>query len=647
MKYVKTKETLRNLILSLLAMLFMLNAQNSWAVFAFVNSGQLLQVNNAGSQGVAIGDLDGDGDLDAFTATYHNNPDKVYFNDGKGNFVDSGQNIDPNNTYSNIVLLSDFDKDGDLDAFVLHNGGSPSKVFWNDGKGKFTDSGQQLYSPDGWGADLGDLDGDGDLDIFVVSPFNQYAQVWVNQGKGIFQDSGQKLYGNPHGHDIVLGDVDKDGDLDAFVGNEQSSKLWLNNGKGIFTLSPQSIGTVSGVVALADVDGDSDLDAVIGGGVGKPSEIWLNDGKGNFIDSQQRLGNGGAMDVAVADLDRDGDLDIFISTGYNNKSPEEIWLNTGKGVFIDSGQKLGSWDNAFVALSDLDGDGDLDAFISGNQLGGQGDEIWFNQLIQLPSCVDQAKIDAAKQAGIDQCKTNPASCGITLTDTNGSTQTGIDQCKANPVSCGIIVSTDQCKTNPASCNLFTQAQIDAAKQACKTDPASCGLFTQAQIDAAKQAAIAQCKTTPASCGITLIDNNGSTQAGIAQCKTNPASCGITKLDGISTNAFITPANKMIAGVLISGGTKRLMVRASSIDGMVDPQLDIVTYPDRKPLGSNDSWAIDPAAAELTQKKLAPGRATDAATIINLPPGLFTMEITSKNGGSGAGIIEVYDMAVFP
>jgi len=121
----------------------------------------------------------------------------------------------------------------------------------------------------------------------------------------------------------------------------------------------------------------------------------------------------------------------------------------------------------------------------------------------------------------------------------------------------------------------------------------------------------------------------------------------TKLDGISTNAFITPANKMIAGVLVSGGTKRLMVRASSVDGAVDPQLEIVTYPDRKPLGSNDSWATDPAAAELSQKKLAPARATDAAVIINLPPGLFTMEITSKNGASGAGIIEVYDMAVFP
>ncbi|MEZ5671762.1 MAG: hypothetical protein R3E08_05020 [Thiotrichaceae bacterium] len=121
----------------------------------------------------------------------------------------------------------------------------------------------------------------------------------------------------------------------------------------------------------------------------------------------------------------------------------------------------------------------------------------------------------------------------------------------------------------------------------------------------------------------------------------------TKIDGIATNGFVSSANKMIAGVLISGGTKRTMVRASSVDGAVDPMVEIYTYPDRKLLGSNDSWATSTAAAELTQKKLAPARATDAATIISLPPGLFTMEVTSRNGGSGASVIEVYDMAVFP
>jgi len=105
---------------------------------------------------------------------------------------------------------------------------------------------------------------------------------------------------------------------------------------------------------------------------------------------------------------------------------------------------------------------------------------------------------------------------------------------------------------------------------------------------------------------------------------------------------------MIAGVLISGGVKRVLVRASSVDGVTDPAVEIYTYPDRKPLGNNDSWNIDPATAiELTQKKLAPARNTDAATIISLLPGLYTMEVSTKNGNSGATMIEVYDMAVFP
>ena len=135
--------------------------------------------------------------------------------------------------------------------------------------------------------------------------------------------------------------------------------------------------------------------------------------------------------------------------------------------------------------------------------------------------------------------------------------------------------------------------------------------------------------------------------GIQKCVNNPASCGIAKIEGTSANGLITPTNKMITGVLISGGTKRVMIRISSVGGAIDPFVEIYTYPDRKLLGSNDSWATDPAVTELTQKKLAPAHVSDAATIINLPPGLFTIEITSKNGKSGVNIIELYDMAVFP
>jgi len=129
--------------------------------------------------------------------------------------------------------------------------------------------------------------------------------------------------------------------------------------------------------------------------------------------------------------------------------------------------------------------------------------------------------------------------------------------------------------------------------------------------------------------------------------TSSPSTTSSNINGISTNGFVSPTYKMTAGIAISGGTKRTLVRAMSVDGLVDPVVEIYTHPEHKLLSSNDSWSTSPFATELTRKGLAPTRATDAATIVNLPSGLFTMEVSSKNGKSGLNIVEVYDMAVFP
>jgi hypothetical protein len=351
-----------------------------------IDSGQRL--GNSASNGVRLGDLDGDGDLDAFIANY-DQANKVWLNNGAGTFSDTGQNL--GSASSQGLALGDVDSDGDLDAFVA-NYGLPDKVWLNNGSGTFSDSGQSLGSSASREVALGDLDGDGDLDAFVVNtypPGTGANKVWLNNGAGAFSDSGQSL-GNSNSNGVVLGDFDNDGDLDAFIANgapQADDEVWLNDGLGNFIDSGQSLDNIdSQFVAMGDLDSDGDLDAFVANS--GPDKVWLNDGSGTFSDSGQSLGNSGSRAVALGDMDGDSDLDAFIA---NFDQANEIWLNDGTGIFSDSGQSLGSSGNQEVALGDLDEDGDLDAFIAkwANPID-RPNEIWLNDpgtsLAGLLSC---------------------------------------------------------------------------------------------------------------------------------------------------------------------------------------------------------------------------------------------------------------------
>lgn len=277
-------------------------------------------------------------------------------------FVDSGQDLGKGS--GNAIALGDADGDGDCDA-IVSTSDAASSLWMNDGKGKFT-LGGQAFAPS-TGVALGDLDGDGDLDAFFTVRTVNHA--WLNDGKGGFVQQAQDLP-SPDSVTVTLGDLDGDGDLDAFVVNwsNEPDQVFLNDGKGTFTDSKQKLGTFSGtMVALGDVDADGDLDAMVsnnGEEDGNSTVLYINDGKGKFADSRQRLGPSNAYAAVLGDLDGDGDLDAFIAnSSHNGATPADtVWLNDGKGVFADSGQSLGSIYSLCAVLADFDGDGDLDAF---------------------------------------------------------------------------------------------------------------------------------------------------------------------------------------------------------------------------------------------------------------------------------------------
>ena len=294
--------------------------------------------------GLGLGDLDGDADLDAFVATDVGR--QIWLNHGDGTFT-FGKSLDGNGGVAD-VLLGDVNGDGRLDAVAGHvyiNGGNNTfsvgqslqgtslgdvdgdgdldllgnSIWLNDGAGTFT-PGQSV----GEGA-FGDLDADGDLDAFVILSGGNGNQVWINDGGGNFTNTKQSL-GGSDSRTVSMGDVDGDGDLDAFVGNGsgQADRIWLNNGDGLlFTDSGQALGNVDTRAAeLADLNGDGDLDLFI---TSVNSQVWLNDGRGNFSVTDQDIRGAAGGVVALGDLDADGDLDAVL--GQEANFPDQVWLN--------------------------------------------------------------------------------------------------------------------------------------------------------------------------------------------------------------------------------------------------------------------------------------------------------------------------------
>jgi hypothetical protein len=138
-----------------------------------------------------LGDVDADGDLDVMIASWGaagavNPPDLVWLNDGTAHFHEGYAPL----SGSPKFVLGDLDGDGVLDAVAGQHvpysseKGDPSRLLLNDGAGHFSLSGQ-LGGSNFQNVALGDLDGDGDLDAVVAQwDWTQKppVQVWLQSG---------------------------------------------------------------------------------------------------------------------------------------------------------------------------------------------------------------------------------------------------------------------------------------------------------------------------------------------------------------------------------------------------------------------------------------------------------------------------------
>ena len=329
--------------------------------------------------GLAVGDVDGDGDIDVLTAVVIGTSGygvNVRLNNGMGT-LSSGQSLSFYPRPGQLDL-QDADGDGDLDLLValLGSPGFPGNavgVCLNNG-GTFGAMQTVGVNDNPYVVKMADVDGDGDLDLLalcgVYGGQSGYVpgmvSVRLNNGNGTFGGT-QSVTVGTRPETFAVGDVDGDGDVDLAVVNMVSGSvsLRLNAGNGTFGSGPDLFfGSLPVGVALGDVDGDGDLDlAVLTNANGV--NVRLNNGSGVFSGTQSvGVGNNNPLDLHLADVDADGDPDIVV-VNYTTPGGVAVRLNNGAGVFGAGFDYALGATPVQAALADMDGDGDLD-LLTGN-----------------------------------------------------------------------------------------------------------------------------------------------------------------------------------------------------------------------------------------------------------------------------------------
>jgi ankyrin repeat protein len=285
-------------------------------------------------EGIAIGDLSGDGGQDIVVTNYGDATVGIFYGQGGGTFA--AQTTVSVGTLPQAVALADFNGDTLLDIAVANNGSSNVTVLLNQGDGGFQSA---IGSPVSVGTKptsiaVGSFQQPGSNDLVVADSVSGKIGVLLSNGNGTFQ--GQSTY--PAGTTpmaVAVADFNGDSHPDIAVVNSGSSNamVLVNSGNGSnFSLwATATVGTLPQAIAAVDLAGNSQPDLVVGDSTGTIS-AFLNTGTSLSATPVTVTVGGLPTSIATGDFNGDGKLDLAITD--NSASQISVLINESTATAI-------------------------------------------------------------------------------------------------------------------------------------------------------------------------------------------------------------------------------------------------------------------------------------------------------------------------
>ncbi len=325
-------------------------------------------IGNSPTYLIVPADINGDNAVDL--VYYNSTKVLAYFNQGDGTFQPVSILYD--GSVLQDIRLTDVDLDGDQDILVARLTTANPKLLklLNDGTGNFSVYSVSTDDMPTSRLHVDDLNGDGIQDLLAVTEYEQRLLRYFNfsGSYSLFKDLG-------HVHepdDVITGDIDGDGDQDFILGSNGGSftSSYLNQGDGTFRMGDRIHTSTTSQGHLADLNGDGfpDLLKATNPFLDIPyvyPKIFLNDGNGHFPTATNVSGSQGfANHILPYDWNKDSLPDVMYTHWYASK--DIYWMkNNGDGTLGFGGSFLvnGDFTPRFLAVHDIDADGDDDLFV--------------------------------------------------------------------------------------------------------------------------------------------------------------------------------------------------------------------------------------------------------------------------------------------